>query len=446
MSQRKTIQTDGNVEIRVEQIEGDLEIIGWGQGEVEAESDDDAELMIDVKGGIVTLMCNEDLSLRVPKSATVNIVNAQGDIEVVNVFSAITLGVIEGDAELNNIGNVIAAIVRGDLEMNNVHGPAQLRQIDGDVELNNVHGACTVGKAGGDLEANNIHGSFDGNAGGDLSVVNVHGPLNARAGGDLQIETVHGAINGSAGGDANLRLAIIAGPCHVDVGGDINCRIPENADARVRLRAGGEINTRKLEEVPIFNGNNAEFTLGNGGNPIDLKAGGDINLGTQAFGENFSFEFDFGGKTGDEIAAVASDFTRNVLSQVENGLRSLTRTLDVKLSNLGTSEEIAGKVHEKVQNAMRRAEEKIAEASKDAERRARDAEKRMAEMERRQQKGRPGPYWAAQPTPPIPPVPPKPPKAKSAASEEERLMVLRMVSEGKISVEQAEQLLAALNG
>ena len=443
MSQRKTIQTNGNVEIRVEQIDGDLEIIGWGQGEVEAESNDDAELMIDFKDGIVTLMCNEDLSLRVPKNATVNIVNAQGDIEVINVFSAITFGVIEGDADLNNVGSVIASIVRGDLEINNVHGPAQLRQIDGDAELNNVHGACTVGKVGGDLEANNVHGSFDGNAGGDLSVVNVHGPLNAQAGGDLQIETVHGPIDGNAGGDANLRLAIIAGPCSINAGGDINCRIPENADVRVRLQAGGEINTRKLEEVPIFNGNNAEFTLGSGGTPIELTAGGDINLSTQAFGENFGFEFDFGSKTGDEIASMASDFTRNVLSQVENGLRSLTRTLDVKLSNLGTSEEIAGKVHEKVQNAMRRAEEKIAEASKDAERRARDAEKRMAEMERRQQKGRPGPYWGA---PPTPPAPPKPPKAKSAASEEERLMVLRMVSEGKISVEQAEQLLAALNG
>ncbi len=174
-----------------------------------------------------------------------------------------------------------------------------------------------------------------------------------------------------------------------------------------------------------------------------MKAGGDISLGTQAFGSGFNVDFDFGGKSGDEIAAAASEFTRNLLGQLENGLRSLTRTVDEKLSNLGTSEEIAGRVHEKVQTAMRRAEEKIAEASKEAERRAREAEKRMADMERRQQKGRPGAYWG--PPPPVPPAP-KPPRAAPQASEEERLMVLRMVSEGKISVEQAEQLLAALNG
>ena len=444
MSQRKTIQTNGAVEIRVEQIEGDLEIIGWGQTDVEAESDDDAELMTDFNGTIVTIICNEDLSLRVPKNATSSVVNAQGDVEINNVFGAISLGVMEVDVELNNIGPLSASIVRGDLEANNTHGPAQLQRVDGDAELNNVHGPCNAGRVGGDFEATNVHGPLEANAGGDLSAINVQGPLSAQAGGDISVETVLGSVQINAGGDINLRLSTIAGPCRAEAGGDLTCRIPTNSDVRVRLRAGGEINTRKLDEVPIFNGNNAEFTLGNGGTPIELVAGGDINLGTQAFGESFNFEFDFGGKSGDEIAAAASEFTRNLVSQVENGLRSLTRTLDVKLSNLGTSEEIAGKVQEKVQSAMRRAEEKITEASKEAERRARDAEKRMAEMERRQQKGRPGVYWGT--TPPAPPPPPRPPKAKAPASEEERLMVLRMVSEGKISVEQAEQLLAALNG
>ena len=443
MSHHNIFQANHITEIYLEMVDGDLDITGWRQDQIEIDNEDDVPVFT-TEGSRFKIMCTGDLTLHVPQSVAFNILNVQGDVEIKNVFSQITLGVIEGDAELNNIGALAASTINGDLEANNIHGPSQVRQVEGDAELNNVHGPCEIGKVSGDLEVNNVHGPFEGDADGDLSVVNVHGPLNAQAGGDLQIETVHGPINGSAGGDAHLRLAVIAGPCNVSAGGDINCRIPANANAKVRLRAGGEINTRKLDEVPIFNGNNAEFTLGNGGTPIELVAGGDINLGTQAFGESFNFEFDFGGKSGDEIAAAASEFTRNLVSQVENGLRSLTRTLDVKLSNLGTSEEIAGKVQEKVQSAMRRAEEKITEASKEAERRARDAEKRMAEMERRQQKGRPGVYWGT--TPPAPPPPPRPPKANAPASEEERLMVLRMVSEGKISVEQAEQLLAALNG
>mgnify|MGYP003383801076 CR=1 FL=1 len=46
--------------------------------------------------------------------------------------------------------------------------------------------------------------------------------------------------------------------------------------------------------------------------------------------------------------------------------------------------------------------------------------------------------------PPAPPVPPKPKRAP--ATDEERMMILRMVEQGKISVEQAEKLLAALTG
>ncbi|MFN8445992.1 MAG: hypothetical protein U0175_34695 [Caldilineaceae bacterium] len=443
MSQREIFQINDVTEIRVEQVEGDLEIIGWEQNQLEAECDDDAEMMFETNDRRLIIVCNDDLSLRVPKSIALNIIAAQGDVEVNNAFGPVMLGEIQGDADLNNIGALTASTVQGDLEANNVHGPVQARKVEGDTELNNVHGSCNVGRTEGDFDANNVHGSFEGRSGGDLNIVNVHGSLTAQADGDLEIENVHGSINGRAGGDANVRLNFIAGPCTIDAGGDINCRIPANADAKVRLQAGGEINTRKLESIPIFNGSKAEFSIGNGGTSIELKAGGDINLGTQAFGGNFNFDFEFGNKSGDEIAAAASEFTRNLLGQLENGLRSLTRTVDEKLSNLGTSEEIAGRVHDKVQMAMRRAEEKIAEASKEAERRARDAEKRMAEMERRQQKGRPGAYWG--PPPPVP-LAPKPPRAAPQASEEERLMVLRMVSEGKISVEQAEQLLAALNG
>ena len=43
------------------------------------------------------------------------------------------------------------------------------------------------------------------------------------------------------------------------------------------------------------------------------------------------------------------------------------------------------------------------------------------------------------PTPPTPPAPPAPP-----VSEEERMMILRMLEQKKISLEEADRLLAAL--
>jgi hypothetical protein len=79
---------------------------------------------------------------------------------------------------------------------------------------------------------------------------------------------------------------------------------------------------------------------------------------------------------------------------------------------------------------MRRAEEKLAEAM-------RKMEQRTQESEGRRRKG----GWTP---PPPPPAAPKP--KRSPATEEERMLILRMVEQGKLSVEQAEKLLAALNG
>jgi hypothetical protein len=76
-----------------------------------------------------------------------------------------------------------------------------------------------------------------------------------------------------------------------------------------------------------------------------------------------------------------------------------------------------------------------------AEQRAREAQRRAEEAEKRHSKRVAGAWsFTMPPTAPRPPKPQAPP-----VSEEERLMILRMVSEGKISVEQAEQLLAALS-
>jgi hypothetical protein len=51
------------------------------------------------------------------------------------------------------------------------------------------------------------------------------------------------------------------------------------------------------------------------------------------------------------------------------------------------------------------------------------------------------------PTPPVPPVPPVPPRPQSEpVTDEERLTILKMLQDKKISLQDAEKLLAALEG
>ncbi len=88
------------------------------------------------------------------------------------------------------------------------------------------------------------------------------------------------------------------------------------------------------------------------------------------------------------------------------------------------AQEATERAERRANAAMRRTEERIRQA---AERGMRQADMQFA---------------MGGPTPPPPPPPPPAPKV----TEQERLMVLEMLKENKITVEQAEKLLAALEG
>ena len=130
---------------------------------------------------------------------------------------------------------------------------------------------------------------------------------------------------------------------------------------------------------------------------------------------------------------------QQIAAQLEVQIGSVARQIDEKLAQFGSGEELAVRIQEKIQGVLRRAEERVGEALRNAETRQREAERRAAETAARQ-RSQPVSYAV----PPLPPKPPKPPKPP--VSEEERMMILRMVSEGKVSVEQAEKLLSAMNG
>jgi len=87
---------------------------------------------------------------------------------------------------------------------------------------------------------------------------------------------------------------------------------------------------------------------------------------------------------------------------------------------------------------VRRAQEKL-ERKLEAARRRQEAKAQAAERREQMRSRR---TWSFEiPTPPVPPMPEKEP-----VSEEERLMILRMLEQKKITLEEAEQLLSALEG
>jgi hypothetical protein len=96
------------------------------------------------------------------------------------------------------------------------------------------------------------------------------------------------------------------------------------------------------------------------------------------------------------------------------------------------SERAAILAQEKMQRAQERLQRKLESARRRAEMKARAAERAARDRRRRPETS----TWS----------PPEPESPSQPVSDEERLMVLQMLEQQQITLEQAEQLLAALEG
>jgi hypothetical protein len=305
--------------------------------------------------------------------------------------------------------------VDGNLQVNSC-GPLTVASVDGNLSVRAVAGSCHIQ-------------SVDGNA----RIAQVAGDLLLhKVDGNLAISEVVGNIETQVDGNVDLSLALAHGQqVQVSADGNIACRIQPDAGVTVRLEAEGTIRVKNLGEPRREQDDCLEFVLGDGGALLDLHADGDITLSgadARGFGAGVGFE----AEVGEEMGRRAAELGQQIAEQVEAQVAVLTREMEEKLARMGDNDEMANKLHERLAATMRRAEEKLAEAMRKMEVRAGE---RPPEFDRRR-KG----YGAPPPPPPAPPAPPQ----RNPVSDEERMMILRMVEGGKISVEQAEKLLAAL--
>jgi hypothetical protein len=213
---------------------------------------------------------------------------------------------------------------------------------------------------------------------------------------DLALRDVRGNINANVAEDVVLYLNPQAGNVYsVNAGDDILLVMPPKANATLTLNAD-EID---IEWKGIKNDEDATsrvITLGDGSAIVTLTAGGDIRVTNQAdAGETAE---DFGNFAG--IGMDWSGFGERISRQVEQAARRAAK---------------------QAEEATRRMEQKM----------ARHGPKVNVNMGR----------WNWDLSPKGVPMRPKP-----QATDEERLAILKMLQEKKITAEDAEKLLAALEG
>jgi DUF4097 and DUF4098 domain-containing protein YvlB len=327
---------------------------------------------------------------RIERQDEIIIVTAVRDCDVTCPAGAtLTIEHASGDLRVTQIKGALAVnTVNGDAVLHDV-GPVTIKSVQGDLALRDAGGNVRLEVVRGDAKLKRVAGNVTlDKVAGDLVATDL--------GGGLAVSNV--------GGDVSLQTSLAAGQAYtVKADGDVILRVNEGG-GQFTLNCKGDLRVRL--PMTSWNGNDrsATGTYGDGSAQVTLQANGDLLVLPSAAG--------------------AAPLDPDVLSeQVEAMIESAMSQFESQMSQV-----------------QRDLEQRFGKFDKHAEKAAERAA-RSAERAKRRAEHAAGAWSFSFGRPPTPPAPPAEP-----VSDQERLMILKMVEDGKITAEQASQLLSALEG
>ncbi len=398
---------------------GNLQVKGIDELEVIAKSDVE-EPVLEVEGEMVTVRCPSDCRVKVPRHSKITVETLHGNGMFKAVEGSVQIEVADGDLVLRSIGPVEVKTAHGNLEARNIMGDLTSQMVNGNVTVRDVQGAFRFEKINGNLVAADIDG----------------------------------VIAVKADGNVVLNLDPTAGNEYtVSAEGNIVCNLPTDASVKIEIeRADKIVTSLPTESGEIPTEAPCSLTMGEGDANMHLSAGGNIVLSGQMpdFEPLQGIDFDFS-----EFNGIAESIGQQITQQVEAQMRQVEEQLNNLSVNIGSaglspeqverikqrareaSERATQRAQDKMRMAQEKLERKMAAVQQRAEQKARQAEARARHHERRAWSF----SWPGVPQPPVPPSAPRTP-----VSEDERMTVLKMLEQKQISPEEAEMLLAALEG
>jgi len=250
----RTISAGKFPKIKIDAIDGDLSVVGWDAEEILIKADED-ELSLEQKGDEVVFSCTDDVSLRIPRDASLFISRVGGDAALKGVMGNIEIKEIDNDLSIRDAGSVALDTVRADFSLRGAKGNLYIKNAGGDVSIREVEGNVMLESVADDLALRGARGNVKVNVGEDVVVY-----LEPKADGEYSI---------TAGDDILLVLKSNANVTLTMRGDDIDVAWPgiENQDdvtervlvlgdgsAKIMLNAGGDIRVSKHAEA----GNSAE--------------------------------------------------------------------------------------------------------------------------------------------------------------------------------------------
>ncbi len=324
---------------------------------------------------------------------------------------------IQGNLFLRNVGAVHVERVSGDLFVKHVDGDFNLQVVEGNANLRDIQGDFVV--TGG------IHGN-------------------------LSLDEVEGNATARVDGNVSLRLDPLPVQSYeFTAKGNILCRLPADTSAVVRINRAekakiqvAKVSLSGAEKFPY------QLTLGEGDASLVFSADGNVDLVGRA--PDWEMPEEYNASFTRDINGMAQDIGEQIENQISAQMEMMESQLNAQLENLTDTLNSAGlsaeqmqrtreagarataRAHEKMQRAQEKIRRKIELTQRRAEQRARSAEKSGQARERRTW----GFEWPGA----------KPEVGSEPVTDEERLLILKMLEQKKITPEEADQLLSALEG
>ncbi len=335
------VQGNGNAEVLLENVGGDLAISGAARFEVGNAGND---CVVQGSAGADGKISNVGNDLKIIGAAHLQIGNVGDDCELRDV---------QGDVSLGHVGN--------DANIQGVAGALRLGNIGDDAHLRGIGGSVSMGNVGNDLQlqATFAEGSeVRGSVGGDAFVIlpeNANLTIRAHVGGDV---TGHSIVSNFAGNFVNLVYGEGAARLELNVGGDLKLQGNEGPRSSSSTSTSGSASS-----WGNFGGDWGRF-------------GRDWGREMSEFGREME---QFGRNLGRDISSAVSEATSSIGSDVASSVAA---------------------AKEQAYRAKREAEEQRRYAEQERQRARREAEeqRRYAKQEKKRMKHE-GEKWADEQNP-----------------------------------------------
>ncbi len=373
-----------------------LDVHQWDRAELGIITDINVQ-KIRHENKLLRMLFVEDCELSVPKNREVIIDRVSENARVRDLSNPLTINKVGGRLVLQNIESAVVG------------------RVSESCLIENVAGKLKIGKVGDNLTGKNLKSS--------VSI--------ERVSGSVQLQGISGSLEVRA--DDNVEVSVMDTnheKIQIRSSDSIQLHLPVEPNASLQIRSGGE--SISLETASVkkkMNEGRSEIRLGSGEQKIILEADDRVRVTSEILDER-------------EIARLFSDMDllwQNLKqeSELKRAAREKEVHWEIKMVEgvaqvahgaLDEVEEIANQI--KISDeAVRLAEQRVKDAMKQVQEQIRNLGYDLSIVEESE------------------PEPADDPKsnAKSEVTDEERLIVMRLLQEQKISVEEADRLLEVLS-